>query len=92
MCRTWSETPYTGFLTTRHNSYNNVTVAISELLNCLMFLNHFYVFIFLDHIQVSSGKWICNTAEIRDIVVSLSVVIASISIQWNNSDNADNRL
>ena len=57
-----------------------------------MFLNHFYVFIFLDHIQVSSGKWICNTAEIRDIVVSLSVVIASMSIQWNNSDNADNRL
>ena len=48
--------------------------------------------IVLDYIQVSSGKWICNTAEIRDIVVSLSVVIASMSIQWNNSDNADNRL
>ena len=77
-----------------HNEaqFIHVTVAISELLNCLMFLNHFYLFIFLDHIQVSSGKWICNTAEIRDIGVSLSVVIASMSIQWNNSDNADIRL
>ena len=56
------------------------------------FINTLYVLIFLDYIQVSSGKWICNTAEIRDIVVSLSVVIASMSIQWNNSDNADNGL
>ena len=31
-------------------------------------------------------------ATLLDIVVSLSVVIASMSVQWNNSDNADNRL